>query len=806
LVFTVTVTDAASAVAQRSYTLMIAAPSTTQLSRIRVDFEAPEGGQAPDPQWVNVTSPDVGTRFTTSLDQPAPWLTVTPARATAPARITLRADQQGLAAGTYRARVTVSGSATPIEVTLNVRAVLPKLDVSPTSLRMQGRFLARDTVQRALFIRNSGGGGLQPYTIRTVNGSSWISLTNLRGEPVTGGQAAVRFPDVVRVAVNVQSLQRGVYRDVIRVTSPAGNQDVPLTVFVAPEGPALELNPDGFQFEARQGNGVAVTRNLQVQNLGSGTLAWTASIERGGDWLAIGATQGTSTNETPGTLSVSVNPQRLAVRQYYGLIRVSAPGALNSPLLFPVALNVTDPSSPAQAAPSPSGLFFTAPERNATPLTQQVRVFTSSDTPLTFAAGTATEDSLGWLSVGNNTGPVATGRPGEVPVIVSAAGLPAGVYKGEVGVKLSDNTVRTVNITFVVTPQAAGTRSTAAGDSRSLAGCTPKELVATHTGLISNFSTAVGWPTPLTVRVTDDCAEPVNNASVVVNFSNGDPALSLTPNSSAQGLYTGTWTPGRVSDQLSVTARVTAAGLNPTTASLNGLTRESKAPVIAINGLLNNLFPQLGAAMAPGTVAALYGADLATLTQAPSTVPLPTTFQDTAVLIGGMEAPLFSISPGQVNVQIPAELAPNSSYQVLASVAGAVSVPERIFLSPVQPGLAAFPDGRVIAQHLDFTLVDSARPAVPGEVIVLYLVGMGETTPRVGTGQPSPLAPVNAQPQVTVDGRPATVLYAGLTPGGIGLYQINVQLPADAPGGEVRLQVSQGGVEANAVMVPVAGQ
>jgi uncharacterized protein (TIGR03437 family) len=59
---------------------------------------------------------------------------------------------------------------------------------------------------------------------------------------------------------------------------------------------------------------------------------------------------------------------------------------------------------------------------------------------------------------------------------------------------------------------------------------------------------------------------------------------------------------------------------------------------------------------------------------------------------------------------------------------------------------------------------------------------------------------------VTVDGRAATVHYAGLTPGGIGLYQINVQLPAETPEGDLRLIVTQGGIEANAVTIPVRRQ
>jgi uncharacterized protein (TIGR03437 family) len=182
---------------------------------------------------------------------------------------------------------------------------------------------------------------------------------------------------------------------------------------------------------------------------------------------------------------------------------------------------------------------------------------------------------------------------------------------------------------------------------------------------------------------------------------------------------------------------------------------------------------------------------------------LPTSFAETSVIVGGFEAPLYFLSNGQVNIQIPTELVPNQTYQVIVSANGALSVPDRLTVTPVQPGIAAFPDGRVIAQHADFTLVDAGRPARPDEVILLYLAGLGETNPRVPSGQVSPLAQVVVPVTVTVDGRPATVHYAGLTPGAIGLYQINVQIPAASPSGELSLVVRQGDLEANTVRVPV---
>ena len=114
----------------------------------------------------------------------------------------------------------------------------------------------------------------------------------------------------------------------------------------------------------------------------------------------------------------------------------------------------------------------------------------------------------------------------------------------------------------------------------------------------------------------------------------------------------------------------------------------------------------------------------------------------------------------------------------------------------------------MIAQHSDFSLVNSDHPAKPGEYLVMYLAGMGQTSPAVPSGQPSPttepLARVMMQPTVTVDGQNAAIIYAGLTPGAAGLYQINFQVPSSAHSGDLNMVVTQNGQAANMTMLPVS--
>jgi uncharacterized protein (TIGR03437 family) len=180
---------------------------------------------------------------------------------------------------------------------------------------------------------------------------------------------------------------------------------------------------------------------------------------------------------------------------------------------------------------------------------------------------------------------------------------------------------------------------------------------------------------------------------------------------------------------------------------------------------------------------------------------LSTTFNGTFALIGGLQAPLYYLSSGQLDVQIPSELPPTQQYVIVVSANNAYTVPQTIDLVPAQPGVASLPDDTLIAQHSDFTLVDSAHPAKPGEFLVMYLTAMGATKSSVASGAAAPsvepLARVTLQPTVTVDNQSASIPYAGLTPGSIGLYQIDFQVPQNANSGELNVVVTQGGVASN---------
>jgi len=309
----------------------------------------------------------------------------------------------------------------------------------------------------------------------------------------------------------------------------------------------------------------------------------------------------------------------------------------------------------------------------------------------------------------------------------------------------------------------------------------------------------------LQIVLVNDCGSTVNNGQIVATFSNGDPPLALPLVDPSQGLYSGTWAPARPSSEVAINITASAPGYPAATSQIAGAVVPNAVPVLTPNSTLHSFDPLVGGALAPGTIVAIYGQNLAAAVSQPTTIPLPTTFNGTIVIVGGMEAPLYYVSPTQVNAQIPFELQPGSQYDVIVSANGALTNAQPIQLSAAAPGLAAFSNGTLIAQHSDGSLVSQTSPAMAGEYLVAYLAGLGDTTVPVTSGTASPSSPL-AEPSATltlaIDGTQYPILFAGLTPGLVGLYQMNFQVPAGLPAGNITIMVSQNGQASNQTILP----
>ncbi len=334
---------------------------------------------------------------------------------------------------------------------------------------------------------------------------------------------------------------------------------------------------------------------------------------------------------------------------------------------------------------------------------------------------------------------------------VDPTGLAAGIYSGDVNVSIG-SLLQSVNVTFVVQPASSFERHHRRLRPQA-AGCTASKLAITETGLANNFAVPAGWPATLIVQLNDDCADPVTNGNVVASFSNGDAPLNLAGDS--LGNYSATWQPGGVNANMVVTLNATAGALQPATAKLYGGIAQNPTPppTIAPGGTLNNLNPVVGAPLAPGTIAQVYGSGLASAAVSTGELPLPTTFNNTFALVGPAQAPLYFLSNGQINIQIPYEATATQQIPIVLSVNNALTLPLMLNIVPSSPGVLSADDGprrpavqngaHIIAQHsANFSLVSSSSPAKPGEYLVMYLVGLGATNPSVASGAATPTSPL----------------------------------------------------------------
>jgi len=820
--FTATLTDNILAQAKKTFQFsIVAAQPLLQVSPLTLNFSAVAGGDAPPKQALSLALATTSqSTFTVLIDGGKPnttppfSLTVTPSSGSAPAQLQVSVDQGGLGAGNTSGRIRIldqSGVETDVTVNLTVAAANAQLQVLPAVLHFAAHAQSAGTLEQDLALSSTRGGGPIGFSAATLNGSSWISITPASGQTVRNSAV------FARVLVNTQGLGVGSYSDTIQVTYAGGSINIPVFLFVSTSGPILGVNVTGLRYQAQQGGGFSNTQTLEILNLGdpSTTVNWTAKIVSGSDTVSLGATSGTATAANPGSLPVNLaqNATQLATGGHYALISISDPDALNSPVYVVVVLDLAASGSPVLPDPNPAGLFFVVVAGgNASP-SQNVAVNSSSAQAVPFQVAASTADGGNWLVLNPASGRTSGQTPGTFAASVNPAKLTAGIYSGQASIAIS-GAVRTVNVTAIVLPAGSTISTSRPGSTRPEAAprattCTPSKLALTETGLVNNFSVPAKWPATLIVQLNDDCANAVHNGAVVASFSNGDAPVSLLTDGQSAS-YSATWQPGTASSQMVITLNATAGTLAPATMQLLGgvASNQATAPVLTPGGTVNAFHRVSGGPLSPGTIVEMYGSGLASSSTSTGAPPLPPTFNGTTVLVGGLSAPLFYLSDGQLDVQIPSELAPNQQYPILVSANGAVTLPDQLAIVPLQPTVDALADGTLVAQHgVDFSLVTSSSPAKPGELLVIYLLGMGPTNPPVASGAAAPsnpLAQVTTQPMLTVDGETANVYFAGLAPTFAGLYQVDFYVPSDARSGNLTVTISQNGVLTNTTTLPVS--
>ncbi len=190
-------------------------------------------------------------------------------------------------------------------------------------------------------------------------------------------------------------------------------------------------------------------------------------------------------------------------------------------------------------------------------------------------------------------------------------------------------------------------------------------------------------------------------------------------------------------------------------------------------------------AVAPGALISVFGENLADQRAEASSLPLPVTLGGTTLLVDGRAAPLLFVSGGQINAQAPFELVSLRTYQLVVTNSRGTSAPEPLRVDTVSPGiftLSGDGKGPGAILHAAYSLVNDGAPARPGEIVLIFCTGLGQTTPRLETGKPGNGQPTLEMPVVTIGSRDAPVLFSGAAPGFAGLYQVNAVVPDLAAG------------------------
>jgi uncharacterized protein (TIGR03437 family) len=201
---------------------------------------------------------------------------------------------------------------------------------------------------------------------------------------------------------------------------------------------------------------------------------------------------------------------------------------------------------------------------------------------------------------------------------------------------------------------------------------------------------------------------------------------------------------------------------------------------------------------APGMIMSVYGTGLGNFAQSAAAIPLPQYLAGFEALINGVPAPIYYVSPNQVNIQIPYETTAGQATLTLGNPYENATY--RFTVGNTGPGIFTFQDGAV----------NPSRTAKRGDVATLFITGEGAVRPSLATGAtPSPRTSLTNLPKpqgavtVTVGGVPVTPQFVGIPSGLVGVTQINFPIPASVPPGVQDVVVTVGTGTSNTAKITV---
>lgn len=542
--------------------------------------------------------------------------------------------------------------------------------------------------------------------------------------------------------------------------------------------PRLALTQTAFTVSVVPGSN-GTTQSLDAANIGTGTLNLTATSSV--PWLVPTVGAAASSCTLKGTcypVQIALQTASLAAGTYTGTVTITDPNAVDAPQFVVVTALV------GGTVPSTIN-FYLPPGGSAT------QDFTTAS-PVKATISPASP----WLSVAvNGEGSFSFNVPYKITA-TAASGM-SGASNATITLTGSsfapDN--KSIAVVLNVTTQPILEPNS-----------TTITLHGVQGGLkqVDSIPITNGGMGTLTVSGATAAAASGSWLTASSATSAGSTAVNITadPTSLTPGTYPGT-----------VTIASNAAN-SSVVIPINFVVEAQQAPVAYAGAAVNNGTFLQGEALAQGDIAAVFGDQLTLGAETyPTGLPLGTTLNGTQVLVDNIPAPLFVITGGQIDFQVPFEVpAGATTLQVIRN--GEKGNMIAVNIAAAVPRFLVLNGGPYAVINTTTTppLVtgNPSHPAKAGDELVAYVIGLGQTTPPLQTGAAAPSSPLPKVPNVKVcfgGDTPFSKVdcfvpdYAGASPTLVGLYQLDIKVPAGLPSGDQSLYFVVGDIQSNTVQI-----
>jgi minor extracellular serine protease Vpr len=415
------------------------------------------------------------------------------------------------------------------------------------------------------------------------------------------------------------------------------------------------------------------------------------------------------------------------------------------------------------------------------PVTKTITLTNNGTSAMTLAIATlASNGALGGATIAfdKTSVPLAPGASAPVNVTLSGTLPPPSEYSAFVTIKATGVDLR-VPYMYIV-------------PSKATANAYPYDVFMD--GLVGETLGAGS----LFVKVVDDYGAPVPNVAAAFSSTDGGKVVNAQATTDQYGFAKAQAVLGSQPGFYTFFVDV-PGGMN---AEFDGYARN--APVVT--AVENAASFDTTAPVAPGSYMSIIGTNLSDSTDRTIFARLPLAIDGAFVSFdvpsAGISVPghVSYVSPKQINVQVPWELAGQTSAQMKVTISSAYGNVFTVPIAPTSPAFFEIAAGQVAAQDLSFAIITPSHPAVRGSYVTLYCNGLGPVSNQPASGDPAPgvepLARTTTTPVVTFGTTVApasSVAFSGMTPNTTGLYQINVIVPDSLAPGNYPLTVSIGG-------------